>query len=89
MSQYQYFKSGIIKIDPNNTKNKPIKLTQVITNRFIDFIFVNCCLISNIKSVKLLKKTCLQVEIFKCTLSKVLHNLYRHYTKIKGADNQG
>jgi hypothetical protein len=31
------------------------------------------------------------MEIFKCTLSKVevLHNLYRHYMKIKGADNQG
>ena len=55
---------------------------------FIDFIFVNCCLILNIKSVK--KKHFLQLEIFKCTLSKVevLHNLYRHYTKIKGADNR-
>jgi hypothetical protein len=35
----------------------------------------------------------LQLEIFKCTRSKVevLHNLYicRHYMKIKGADNQG
>jgi hypothetical protein len=31
------------------------------------------------------------MEIFKCTLSKVevLHNLYRHYMKIKGKDNQG
>jgi hypothetical protein len=56
---------------------------------FIDFIFVSCCLILNIKSVK--KKHFLQLEIFKCTLSKVevLHNLYRHYAKIKRADNQG
>jgi hypothetical protein len=48
---------------------------------FIDFIFVNCCLIK-IKC----KKKILQVEIFKCTLSKVevLHNLSRHYMKIKG-----
>jgi hypothetical protein len=48
----------------------------MITNRFIDFICVNCCLI-NIKSVKIKNKNILQVEIFKCTLSKieVLHNL--------------
>jgi hypothetical protein len=48
---------------------------------FIDFVFVNCCLILNIKSVKILKKkSILQVEIFKCTLKNtilgVLHNLY-------------
>ena len=56
---------------------------------YIDFIFVNCCLI-NIKSVKILKKH-FAGENFKCTLSKVkvLHSLYRHYMKIKGADNQG
>jgi hypothetical protein len=50
---------------------------------FIDFIFVNCCLIVNIKSVKIYKKKILWVEIFKCTTQP------RHYTKIKGADNQG
>ena len=33
---------------------------------FIDFIFLN---------IKNIKKNILQVEIFKCTLSKVLHNL--------------
>ena len=51
-----------------------------------------------ISAIKLLRKMgkkiiFLQLEIFKCTLSKVevLHNLYicRHYMKIKGADNQG
>ena len=36
---------------------------------YIDFIFVNCCLILNNKSVKIFKKNILQVEIFKCTLS--------------------
>jgi hypothetical protein len=42
-----------------NTKNKPIKLTASnykSTMEFIDFIFVNCCLILNVKSVKILKK---------------------------------
>ena len=35
--------------------------------------------------IKKKKKAFLWVEIFKCTLSKVevLHNLYRHYMKIK------
>jgi hypothetical protein len=58
---------------------------------FIDFIFVNWCLIWNIKCKNIKKNIFLQLEIFKCTLSKVevLHNLYRHYMKIKGADNQG
>ena len=64
---------------------------NAVLHKAIDFIFVNSCLILNIKSVKILKKHILQVEIFKCTLSKVdvLHHLYRHYIKIKGADNQG
>jgi hypothetical protein len=57
---------------------------------FVLFLLI-VVLFQTLKSVKILKKACLQVEIFKCALSKVevLHNLYRHYTKIKGADNQG
>ena len=42
MSQYKYFKSGIINRSSQYQKTTT-KKTQVITNRFIDFIFVNCC----------------------------------------------
>ena len=43
----------------NRSKIKPIKLTASnykSTMEFIDFIFVNCCFILNIKSVKILRK---------------------------------
>ena len=50
MSQYKYFKSGIINRSSQYQKQKQ-KLTSSnykSTMEFIDFIFVNCCLI-NIK----------------------------------------
>ena len=58
MSQYKYFKSGIINRSSQYQKNKK-NLTAgnyKSTMEFIDFIFVNCCLILNIKSVNILKK---------------------------------
>ena len=72
MSQYKYFKSGIINRSSQYKKKQLTASNYKSTMEFIDFILVNCCLILNIKSVK---KSILQVEIFKCTLSKVLHNL--------------
>ena len=59
MSQYKYFKSGIINKSSQYKKKKTTKKITASnyksTMEFIDFIFVNCCLI-NIKSVKILKK---------------------------------
>ena len=58
MSQYKYFTSGIINRSSQYKKKTTKKLTTSnykSTMEFIDFIFVNCCLI-NIKSVKILKK---------------------------------
>ena len=53
MSQYKYFKSGIInRSSQYQKKNQLIASNYKSTMEFFDFILVNCCLILNIKSVK-------------------------------------
>jgi hypothetical protein len=53
MSQYKYFKSGIINRSSQYQKKKQLIASNYkSTMEFIDFILVNCCLILNIKSVK-------------------------------------